>query len=311
MPHFSEESDFVEFQQFVAKYEKSYPTSDEFNKRFAIFRENKVIAARLQLKDKHAKYGVTQFSDLSQEEFRGHYLIANFTSPKMRGEKVPVLPSSPVPAEGYPVSFDWRNAGIVTGVYNQAQCGSCWAFSTTENIESMEARAGRGLQNLAMQQLVDCSHNGDNGCAGGNPPNAFAYVIATGGIEAYGNYPYTAQDGACQFNPGLVADTIANWGYISTNDDENAMMSWTYANGPPSICVDASTWQYYNGGVITSCGMAIDHCVQLTGWTTVGGTPAWTVRNSWGTGWGYGGYLYVMRNADVCAIGNEVTSCVV
>ena len=67
------------------------------------------------------------------------------------------------------------------------------------------------------------------------------------------------------------------------------------------------------GGVLTSaaCGnngnLAIDHCVQAVGWTSVQGTPAWIVRNSWGTDWGMQGYLYVQMGVDACAIAQIVT----
>jgi len=305
-PHFA----FDQFQTFITTYGRKYDTLTEFTKRYVIFQSNLKVAADLNAKDEHADYGVTKFMDLSPSEFRSFYLLTNFTSPKIRGERYPVLPRSP--SVELPESFDWRNAGVVTGVYNQGQCGSCWAFSTTENVESMWARAGHGLTNLAMQQLVDCDHDGDHGCGGGNPPNAYTYLIQTGGQDSYSYYPYTGQDGGCRFSPSAVAARIRSWGYITTSDNENAMGEWTYQNGPPSVCVDAQYWQYYNGGVITTnCGVSMDHCVQITGWATVGGIPAWTVRNSWGTNWGYGGYLYVMRGANVCLIGSEVTSSVI
>jgi len=154
-------------------------------------------------------------------------------------------------------------------------------FSTTENIESMWAHAGHGLVSLSMQQLVDCDKM-SGGCGGGNPPNAFQYVINVGGIDGYGSYPYAGVDQPCHFNPRSVAAKVKQWGYLSTNDNEAAMLSWTANNGPPSACVDASLWQYYKGGVITTgCGYQLDHCIQITGWNTIGGIGAWTIRNSW------------------------------
>jgi C1A family cysteine protease len=298
---------FLQFQSFVSTFGRKYPSLYEYNNRYSIFKDNLKIAAELNTKDEHASYGVTKFMDLSRQEFSEFYLIKNFTSPKRRGESFPVLPKVEHDVE-LPASYDWNDKGMVTGVYNQGQCGSCWAFSTTENVESMWAIAGHSLQSLAMQQLVDCDTM-SGGCGGGNPPNAYVYLIRTGGQESLSAYPYTAQDGPCQFNPQYVAAKIRTWGYVTTRDDENAMGQFTYQRGPPSVCVDAQYWQYYNGGVITrNCGYSMDHCVQITGWSTVEGIPAWNVRNSWGTDWGYNGYLYVMRGANVCLIGDEVTS---
>jgi C1A family cysteine protease len=298
----------LQFRDFIKKYEKTY-NGAQYEHRLQVFKDNLVRAAEWQKKMPTAQFGVTQFMDLTPEEFTKFYKIANFTE-KVKDLGRPVLPRQNLNAT-LPGGFDWRNEGVVTGVYNQGQCGSCWAFSTAENIESMWARAGRGLTNLAMQQLVDCDRN-DDGCGGGLPARAYAYIMSAGGIDSYNSYPYVGYNEPCRFNPGNVAARISSWGYITQSDNENYMQQWTYANGPPSICVDATSWQYYGGGVIgASCGTAIDHCVQLTGWTSVSGYNVWTVRNSWGTGWGYGGYCYVQMGINACAIGEFVSSSVI
>jgi len=296
------------FEDFKRKYNKIYLSETEEFQRFQIFQDNLIVAKQLNDSDPHAIYDVTKFMDLSREEFRNQYLLPNFTSPKKEGKQYPVLGQKFVYPRKLPVSFDWNSYGVVTPVYNQAGCGSCWAFSTTENIESMWAIAGHGLNSLAMQQLVDCDTE-DHGCGGGNPPIAYQYVIGTGGMEDNNDYSYTGEIGYCQFNAGDIVASIHSWGYLTTVDNENEMASWTYQHGPPSICVAAQYWQFYSSGVITqNCGNEIDHCVQLTGWSSPDGIPAWNVRNSWGTNWGYSGYVFVLRGYDVCAIGQEVTS---
>ena len=77
---------------------------------------------------------------------------------------------------------------------------------------------------------------------------------------------------------------------------------------PMSVLVDATLWQTYEGGVITAsdgCGDSIDHAVQATGYNAE--KNYWIVRNSWGTNWGEGGFVYVEYGRNVCGITAQAT----
>jgi C1A family cysteine protease len=293
-----------EWERFKTVYNKRYSRAEE-SRRFEIFKENLKRAEELRAADPYAEYGVTQFMDLSPQEFRARYLMSNFNATAVNPKKYLDIPK--VDPSTFDTRFDWRDKGMVTRVYNQGSCGSCWAFSVTENIESMWAIAGNPLTSLSMQELVDCDSY-DGGCNGGYPDRAFRWVIENGGLDAYSTYPYTGYQEGCAAPNDPVA-RISSFDFITTNDNENAMMNFVTNSGPPSVCVDAELWQFYKGGIVTgNCGTSLDHCVQLVGYDTMNGVPVWIVRNSWGTGWGVGGYIYLKRGANVCGIGSYVTS---
>jgi len=296
-----------QFVAFQHRYNKFYETKEEFDMRYSIFVNNLAIAQKYNSTGS-ARFGVTKFMDMTPTEFKNTVLMRN----PLKNIPGPVAKEI-VPNIAAPASFDWRNQGAVTPVYNQGQCGSCWAFSTTEDIESVCFLAVHTLTSLSVQQIVDCDTS-DSGCGGGNPPTAYQYVISAGGMDTWQSYPYTAENGNCQFNSGNVAATIQNWNYVTESNSEQQMINYLVSNGPLSVCVDAESWQYYTGGIITTssnCGTSLDHCVMITGYATESGTDFWWVRNSWGTDWGENGYLQVERGYDVCGISDEVTSALV
>jgi len=298
------------FNSFMAQYNKMYKSREEFRKRFSIFQSNLKIIEKLNAQSgtNGATYGINQFSDLTPEEFSHLYLMKNFKGGnKKEGKLLPV--SQETLNAPLPTNFDWRDQKPfpVTPVKNQGQCGSCWAFSTTEEVESVWILANNSRQILSEQQIVDCDTT-DDGCNGGDTTTAYAYVIQAGGLETEKSYPYTATNQNCQFQSSLVVASISNWYYVTQTNNETHMQVSLYNTAPISICVDASSWQFYNGGIIkNNCGQNLDHCVQLTGFGTSDGTPFWWIRNSWGTSWGQQGYLQVERNKNLCGVSDEAT----
>lgn len=253
-------------------------------------------------------YGLTPFLDIPAVEFRAQYL-GYVPAEKPAPSTLKALFNMDYDAVKDQLeasSFDWRSKGVLTPIKNQAQCGSCWAFATVETIESANAIAGKGLRQLAPEQLVDCDHDNANGCSGGDPSSAYSYVQQAGGVMPSSSYPYTAGGGFagwCKFRRSAVVETIAGHGPVY---GETAMAGALQQHGPLGIVVDASSWQYYSGGVMRSCGMQTDHAVQLVGFTP--GT--WIVRNSWGAWWGESGYIELERGVNMCALTTEVNYAV-
>jgi len=294
------------FTLFEQKFGKSYSSHEERHNRMVIFAENLQKVDRMNAEHGSAVFGVTKFMDMNPEEFKGHYLNLQVPNP------LPQAPSThvtPVSAE-LPASVDWRNTqGVITPVKNQEQCGSCWAFSATESIESAWVLAGNQQVILAPQQIVDCDKS-DDGCGGGYPSTAMEYVIGAGGQELEKDYPYTGQDGQCTVDKADFAASINSWHYVSQSagTEMTTMMTYVATTGPVSVCVDAAPWQYYTGGVLRLCGNQIDHAVQAVGYGVVNSIDVWYVRNSWGADWGEQGYIWVERGKNLCEIATIVTA---
>mmetsp|Transcript_9761 Transcript_9761/g.19804 ORF Transcript_9761/g.19804 Transcript_9761/m.19804 type:complete len:159 (-) Transcript_9761:213-689(-) len=143
---------------------------------------------------------------------------------------------------------------------------------------------------LSPQQIVSCDRT-SQGCNGGWTESAYTYIKNNGGLETEDDYPYTSwigNSGTCKSDSSKAAATLS--GYTTVSGEDN-MASYVQSTGPLSVCLDASTWSSYTGGVMKVCGSSVDHCVQAVGVLpdTAGGY--WKVRNSWGTTWGESGFI--------------------
>lgn len=292
------------FDGFKEEYGRVYGSPEEDAQRF------KAFVATLELVDERnaaelraggtAQHGITRFADLTQEEFQARYLTTKMPAgfdPK--GPKVNPVSLKP-PAAGD--TKDWTGV-YSTPVKNQGYCGSCWAFSVSEQLESDSMRELGTSHILAPQELVSCDTD-DAGCNGGWPTTAYDWIKGAGGQVGESDYPYTSGAAgvvpACDAGLGGMQKLVTVRGYY-TLTSEASMASHALSTGPIAVAVDASAWSTYTGGVMAECGDEIDHAVQITG-VDVSADGYWKVRNSWGTGWGESGFIRLAYGADTCAI---------
>lgn len=97
--------------------------------------------------------------------------------------------------ENTPSSVDWRTKGVISPVKNQESCGSCWAFGSTETVESHAAINSGTVKVLAPQQFVDCAPNpnhcgGTGGCEGSTAELAMQYLAGSKGQCLESDYTY-------------------------------------------------------------------------------------------------------------------------
>jgi len=308
------------FTTFMKKYHKSY-TPEEFHAKYATFKENLMELERRSAIKGSAVHNVTKFFDMSHSEFRkypcGVDKLSELTS--SRPNFVPSLSTEEPSMVEVPDNFDWTTKGAVTPIKNQAQCGSCWAFSVIGNIEGVNFVQNAKLISLSEQQEVSCSTT-DYGCEGGWPFWAMSDMIAApynGRIDTESGYPYTSQDGdngVCKFGTRDVGTTIKSYKSWCTENTaacaETLMQQLLVQYGPLSVCLDAGPMQYYQGGIDDppDCDPdAIDHCVTMVGYGVDNGTPFWKIKNSWGTDWGENGFYRLIRGTGACGINKVIT----
>jgi len=314
----------VLFEEFINDNNVFFASEAERLQKFETFKNNIDDIKDLNNKYPGTRFGLNKFALLSKEEFKKQYLTS--INP-LKSESAPVAPLySEDQLLDIPDEFDWRDnkPAVVTPVKDQGMCGSCWAFSTTGNVEGQWALAGNNLVSLSEQNLVDCDHHCttfeneeacDAGCDGGLPPNAYMYIMENGGINTEKGYPYQGSDNTCRFKTSDIGAKVHNWTFVS--DDEAQIAKYLVDHGPLSVAVDATVWQFYVGGVLyIPCGSELDHAVLITGYGVETNIffqkmPYWTVKNSWGTWWGSSGYIYVQRGTGKCAINTYVTTAII
>jgi len=170
------------------------------------------------------------------------------------------------------------------------------------------------------------------------------------------SYVAEYQSSVCSQGSGSRYAQVKGYGYATDRcicytdgtgcdcDEQNELKALqnvaTY--GPATVCLEASTWADYAGGILTSdsgCSPAfldMNHCVQAVGYAFTdtddddaadddgsgsgsgsnSGSGSrddgnregyWIIRNQWSDYWGYSGYIYVAMGENTCGVLNDMT----
>jgi hypothetical protein len=181
-------------------------------------------------------------------------------------------------------------------------------------------------QPLSTQELVACEKQ-DDGCNGGDIPEAVTYLKKTG-MATNAEYPDTSsksgRSGRCiqkdLSNPAVKVTGMqyaippCTRGDCSKQNEENLAAALA-KYGPISICINSGDgqsgdWEKYNGGILKGSCKAkanlIDHCVQLVGYDKSASQPYWKIRNSWAKSFGEEGFIRIpYGNGNECCVGCE------
>lgn len=292
-----------EWSNFKSNYNKTYSNYVEEVYFSNIFKNNLTNITNLQPSLTYT-IGVTKFTDLTYEDFIKKYtgLVISPTVTENHANAVHQYRHLFSTNVALPESYDLRSIMKISAVKDQGDCGSCWAFAANEIIEGYSSKHFNKILSPSIQQLVDCSYTYD-GCNGGHYYNSLTYMM--GGISDNKVYGYTASYGTCKYVQDMsILRTEGSPAFVAISEDPNAIMNAIYNYGPVAVCigVDLGFQSYQKTNDINIWGSnplgnnpPYNHAVVVIGWGSSNGNPYWIIKNSWGSSFGYDGYMYVSK----------------
>ncbi len=238
------------------------------------------------------KAGETSISKLSDVQKKHRLGIKK--RPGIAKTKPPVI----MPKTTLPASIDYRTVGFVSGIKDQGDCGSCWAFTATGALESlvmMSKNTPNTNLDLSEQVMVSCD-TFDEGCNGGYP-DAAANFVRDKGLPLDSCYPYIQTNGSCLTacpNWQATSYKIQSWAYAATAPNLSNIKTALSNYGPLTTTMAVySDFMYYVSGVYKYVEGVLEgyHAILIVGYNDVG--QYFIVKNSWGPGWGEEGYFKI------------------
>jgi cathepsin L len=169
----------------------------------------------------------------------------------------------------------------------------CWAFADVEALEANWAiRHGKTVL-LSEQPLIDRERQ------------YYGYSIWFGlkdllrrGTTTWLAYPYTGRKE--NIRPVAMPFHVAAFDNVAPPGNPAALKRAMLDHGPVAAGVTVTNQFYaYRGGVFTGEPLhqaIVNHAILIVGWDDAKG--AWKIKNSWGTGWGEKGYMWIAYGAN-------------
>ncbi|XP_019865917.1 procathepsin L isoform X2 [Aethina tumida] len=302
------------WQQFKEKFNKTYSGFHDTSKR-AAWEDNvrKIRKHNEEAAQGHHSYFIKEnhLSDLSPKI----YLQKMVKLTKSIHRKTPhenLIGDIYHHMHDLPEEINWVEKGFRTPVYNQKDCGSCYAFSVALTIQGQVFKQTKQLVPLSEQQIIDCSvKSGNYGCGGGSLRNTLKYLDNSGGLMAYSDYPYKAKQQTCKFDKSRTIANVSSWAILPARD-EKALEIAIAKIGPIAASINASprTFQLYHKGIYDDplCSSnVVNHAMLIVGYTK----DAWILKNWWGNHWGEDGYMRLKRHKNRCGVANYAAYAIV
>jgi len=306
------------FDEFASAIGRGYlAASPEYNNRRAVY-EGNVATAKLQNENPQRLWtaGTNEFWDWLPSEMTS--LLGwsgdarpgqNFGGSRAQPIRKAFLQGNDDKAnQTLPSSKSWAHLKTFAEIRNQGACGSCWAVAAATTLQAATEVHGE-LRTFSAQELVDCVPNpqecgGQGGCRGATIELAMDWVMKHPSTEEY-KTPYFGVQKKCTNLVALAAPLggkpfgMMGWEMLPQNKYEPLMRSLA-ENGPTGVSVDASPWHMYSKGIFNGCPVnaIINHAVTAIGYGFEGETKFFQIQNSWGSGWGEGGRIRLLRKDD-------------
>jgi hypothetical protein len=200
------------------------------------------------------------------------------------------------PEAGAAKAVDWRNRwgqNWITSVRDQNPCNSCWAFTSVALVEAMMR-----IEHAMWTRLSEGDvHRGTGAtCADYGTLKKVSDFFAANGFCDPGAFPWTTNDPLYRPTPDRNGRSVRGLAFEwpgSVQDCKN----WIDTVGPVIAWLEIwSDFDGYTSGVYRKSTAPTNalrgtHFVLVVGYDDA--QQAWLIKNSWGAGWGMGGYGWV------------------